>query len=773
MSSRYTKNFTRVFFHRTAWGIAGAYALVSLLWIYFSDRCLLALGINLETLSKIQTWKGSGFVVVTALLLFALLHSAIKKAQYGEALFRNVIETIPMGIWVVDPQGKIIDLNCAAQRILDNFGIQNYDDVEGYANVRGWWYDSGQQVAAEEWGVSRALIKGETCLAEKIIIDCRDGIQRTILYSALPLKFENGDSAGAVTLVEDITEKMKTDNALRQFRFSMEQASEGIFWIDPAGGFSFVNDQACHSLGYSQEELRHLHLWDIDPDYPPERWAVQWQDLKKSGRKVFETFHQRKDGSKFPVEVSASQCFFDKQEYHVAFVRDISIRKEIQKQLEHQSNHDALTGLANRVLLDDRIAQSIARAERIGGYVAVFLLDLDRFKIINDSLGHSQGDTILVKVSERLAACVRPGDTLSRLGGDEFAIVMPDLTTTAEIRLMAQKILMAFDTPFTLGERELRITTSMGASLYPRDGLHGEDLIRHADTAMYQAKSHGGNSFQFCSQEMDARAHRALELEADLRLALVRDEFILHYQPKINLSRNEIDGCEALVRWTHPDKGMISPGDFIPLAEETGLIVALGTWVLREACRQFKAWQAEGLPPIRIAVNLSARQFLQDDFVLNVKQILTEFAMDPRWLELELTESMVMQDPDKVAIILAQLKEIGFSLSLDDFGTGYSSLNYLRRFPIDYLKIDRSFILDVASDSTAASVANSVIGIAHSLGIHAIAEGVETREQLAFLAQCKCDSIQGFLFSKPLPAAELAQLLTEKNTFAPPPGDLD
>ena len=266
---------------------------------------------------------------------------------------------------------------------------------------------------------------------------------------------------------------------------------------------------------------------------------------------------------------------------------------------------------------------------------------------------------------------------------------------------------------------------------------------------------------------MDTRAHRALELEADLRLALVRDEFVLHYQPKVQIASGKMNGCEALVRWIHPDKGMISPGDFIPLAEETGLIIALGSWVLREACRQFKAWQAEGMPPIKIAVNLSARQFLQSDFVEEIQTILDEFDMDPHWLDLELTESMVMQDPDHVAETLARLKEIGFALSLDDFGTGYSSLNYLRRFPIDCLKIDRSFILDVASDTTAASVANSVIGIAHSLGIHAIAEGVETREQYAFLALCECDSIQGFLFSKPLPAAELATLLTNNTTFKP------
>ena len=754
-------------FFSTAWGISITYALFSFLWIYLSDSFLLALGIDLLTLSKLQTWKGNGFVLFSALLLFFLLRNVIHRAYQGETLFRNVVETIPTGIWVVDLEGKIVDCNTAAQQLLKEFGIQEYNDIQGYATLQGWWCDTGLQIAPDEWGISRALHKGETCLSEKIDVVCTDGVRRSVIYSALPLKSEKGSITGAVALVQDITEKRKIDEVLQRFRFSIEQASEAIFWINQAGQFLFVNDQACRSLGYSDQELESLHVWDIDPDYSPERWATQWETLKKKQKQVFETRHQRKDGSIFPVEVSASRCLFNNEENHVAFVRDISIRKDYEKQLEHQSNHDALTGLANRVLLEDRIQQAIVHAERAELYAAVFLLDLDRFKVINDSLGHSQGDAILREVSQRLSSCIRPGDTLSRLGGDEFAIVMTAVDNAADVRMMAQKILHVFEQPFSLGARELRITTSIGASLYPRDGKQGEDLLRHADAAMYQAKKQGGSGFQFCSEELDARAHKALELEGDLRQALQLGSFVLHYQPKARIATGTVDGCEALVRWEHPQKGMISPDDFIPLAEETGLIIDLGTWVLREACRQFKIWQSEGLPPIKIAVNLSARQFLQSDFVDGIQVVLKEFDMDPRWLDLELTESMVMQDPDRATQTLVRLKEIGFSLSLDDFGTGYSSLNYLRRFPIDCLKIDRSFILDVATDTTAASVANSVIGIAHSLGIHAIAEGVETRKQYEFLAMCECDSIQGYLFSKPLPAAELREFLQKHTPFLP------
>nr|WP_320048992.1 PAS domain S-box protein [uncultured Desulfuromonas sp.] len=414
MAVRVSKNSG---FFSTAVGIASTYAIVSLVWIYLSDSFLLAVGIDLQTLSKLQTWKGSAFVSVTAFLLFILLRNAIRRAQRGEILFHKVVETIPIGIWVVDPEGHVVDHNSAAQQLLTDFGIQEYKDIQGYATIQGWWSDNGQEVRPEEWGISRALNTGETCLAEKIDINCADGVRRTILYSALPLKSKDGVSTGAMALVEDVTEKMKNNEVLKRFRFSIEQASEAIFWIDKNGRFLFVNDQACRSLGYRQQELEGMYLWDIDPDFPPERWAPHWRNMEVSQKRVLETSHRRKDGSTFPVEVSASQCLFNDQVYHVAFVRDISLRKKFQQQLEHQSNHDALTGLANRVLLEDRIHQAIVHAERSDIYAAVFLLDLDRFKVINDSLGHSQGDTVLLEVSQRLSTCIRPGDTLSRLGG--------------------------------------------------------------------------------------------------------------------------------------------------------------------------------------------------------------------------------------------------------------------------------------------------------------------------------------------------------------------
>ncbi|MBE0596367.1 MAG: EAL domain-containing protein [Desulfuromonadales bacterium] len=438
---------------------------------------------------------------------------------------------------------------------------------------------------------------------------------------------------------------------------------------------------------------------------------------------------------------------------------DITERKRYEIRLEHLATHDELTGLANRALLQDRLAQSLHYAHRSGRLVAVLLLDLDRFKVFNDSLGHDFGDQLLCAVAERLLLNVREADTVARMGGDEFVVLLAEVASEEDVGLVARKLLDQLNFPYQIGGREITVTASLGISLYPKDSSDGSTLIRNADMAMYRAKKHDSSNFSFYSPELNQRVVETLELEGALRQALERQEFCLHYQPKVDLASGRVVGCEALVRWHHPQRGMVSPADFIPLAEETGLIVPLGSWVLREACRQNRAWQAEGLPPMSVAVNLSARQFRKGDLPQLVQNILQEVGLDPRYLELELTESMVMDDPRKAEGTMLALKKLGVGLSLDDFGTGYSSLNYLRRFPVDSLKIDRSFINDVITDPSGASVVTSVIDIAHNLGLIAVAEGVETDEQLAFLAGCGCDIYQGYLFSRPLPASAFAELV--------------
>jgi diguanylate cyclase (GGDEF)-like protein len=439
-------------------------------------------------------------------------------------------------------------------------------------------------------------------------------------------------------------------------------------------------------------------------------------------------------------------------------------RKRYQEELEHQANYDTLTGLPNRNLLHDRLRQAVF-AQREAHPVAVVFLDLDHFKFVNDSLGHSLGDKLLATIAERLQSIVRDGDTVARLGGDEFVLILNDQTKGDVIFRVMQRILATISEPITIGSQELYITCSAGVSVYPQDGPDVESLLKNADVAMYRAKEHGRNNVQFYTSEMNALANERLALEHSLRKALDRNELLLHYQPKVSLATGEVVGAEALVRWQHPEWGLIAPKRFIPIAEETGLIVPIGEWVLRTACMQNQAWRAAGLPPGVVSVNVSARQFRQDRLVKTVGQILTESGMKPEHLEIELTESMVMHDAEAAIKILQGLKALGIALSVDDFGTGYSSLSYLRRLPLDTLKIDQSFVRDIADENggDGGLLAQAIISLGHSLKLKITAEGVENDAQLEFLRAHHCDEVQGYYFSKPLPAAEFAQMLGARN----------
>lgn len=442
-------------------------------------------------------------------------------------------------------------------------------------------------------------------------------------------------------------------------------------------------------------------------------------------------------------------------------LEDITERKRYEEQLEYQANHDGLTSLPNRNLLTDRIRQALLMSRRSHSEVAVFFVDLDNFKFINDSLGHDVGDRLLKIVAERLAGCVRSGDTVARQGGDEFVIIVSDQSVSDHATLIAGKMLALIAQPFRIDEHELVITCSIGISISPRDGEDVQALIKNADVAMFRAKEQGRNTFQFFTGEMNARSLARMTMEKYLRRALEHDELLVYYQPKVSLGTGRITSMEALVRWQHPEMGMVSPVNFIPLAEETGLIEPIGEWVLRTACAQNKAWQDAGLAPLTVAVNLSARQFRQQNIAGLVGRLLLETGLAPRYLELEITESMVMQDVERVAAILKELKGMGTSLAMDDFGTGYSSLGYLKRFPFDKLKIDQSFVRDITSDPDNAAIATTVIAMAHSLHLKVIAEGVETEGQLNYLRSHGCDEMQGYYFSRPVPALAFEQLLRE------------
>jgi diguanylate cyclase (GGDEF)-like protein/PAS domain S-box-containing protein len=469
----------------------------------------------------------------------------------------------------------------------------------------------------------------------------------------------------------------------------------------------------------------------------------------------------RRDGFESAIEDSAAPIH-DRVGRVIGAVivfHDVSAARAMSHQMTHSAQHDVLTNLPNRMLLNDRITQTISLARRQNRSFAVLFLDLDHFKYINDSLGHAVGDQLLQSVSKRLLSAVRGSDTVSRQGGDEFVILLSEIAHPEDAATSAKKILRSLSAPHSIAGQDLNIDSSVGISIYPEDGANAETLIKNADTAMYYAKENGRNNFQFFKREMNLKAVERQSLESSLRRALVRKEFLLHYQPKINLASMEITGVEALIRWQDPDRGSVPPCQFVPVAEDCGLIVPIGSWVLHEACRQAREWQDAGLPFKRISVNVSAPEFRAETFLAGVRNTLRETGLKARYLDLELTESVLMQHADLSAVKLHALKTLGVHIAVDDFGTGYSSLSYLQQFPIDILKIDKSFVHKITADSDDSSMVSAIIVIGKNLKQRVIAEGIETHEQLAFLQAQQCAEGQGYLFSQPLPAAQLAGLL--------------
>ena len=469
----------------------------------------------------------------------------------------------------------------------------------------------------------------------------------------------------------------------------------------------------------------------------------------------------RRDGFEIPVEDSVAPIHDRERKVTGAVIvfRDVSAARAMALQVTHSAEHDFLTGLPNRMLVNDRVNQAIAWASRHGKKVAVLFLDLDGFKHINDSLGHPIGDKLLQSIAQRLVDCVRGSDTVSRQGGDEFVVLLSEVEHSADVAITARRMLRAVAEPHSIDQHELHVTTSIGLSVYPDDGLDAETLIKNADTAMYQAKENGRQSYQFFKPAMNVRAVERQSIEESLRRALEREEFTLNYQPKVNLRTGEITGAEALLRWMHPVRGSVPPGQFIPVAEDCGMILPIGNWVLREACKQARAWMKAGLPLASIAVNISAMEFRNDNFLEGIFVALQETGLDSRFLELELTESVLMKHAESAESILRALRGRGVQIAVDDFGTGYSSLSYLRKFPIDALKIDQSFVRQITTAPDETTIVTAVIGMGRNLKLRVVAEGVETAEELAFLQGLQCDEAQGYYFSRPVVADQFARLL--------------
>ena len=543
------------------------------------------------------------------------------------------------------------------------------------------------------------------------------------------------------------------------FRTTMEAAQVGIFVLQDQC-FKYVNPYLTRLFGYSAEEMVG-HMGPLDVVVPElHAFVIDQMQARAAGTSGhhYEITAVRKDGSEFPATVFGSPSVFDGRPASVGTLLDISSQKAAEQRIRELADYDVLTGLPNRRLLRERFVQLLAAAERDKTEIAVIFLDLDHFKRVNDSLGHSVGDELLVEVARRLDSVVRRIDTLARLGGDEFIFAMPGFHTAAAADV-ARRLIDVFSRPFEVAGHELTVTPSLGISIYPHDGQDLETLLKNADTAMYRAKDIGRNTFQFYATEMNTATLDRLLMESNLRRALAQNEFVLQYQPLVNLRTGMVIGVEALIRWQHPELGTIMPDSFIHVAEETGLINPIGDWVLCEACRQAKAWCDEGLPSLVMAVNVAPVQFRQPGFVEMVAGALASSGLDASLLELELTERTVMHDADINLGTLSALHRMGVELSLDDFGTGYSSLAYLKRFPVGKLKIDRSFVNDLETDPDDWAIASTIVSMGRSLRMTVLAEGVETGEQLAQLRKMGCDMAQGYYFSRPTSAAGIAEIL--------------
>ncbi|MFP4164033.1 MAG: putative bifunctional diguanylate cyclase/phosphodiesterase [Chitinispirillaceae bacterium] len=546
-----------------------------------------------------------------------------------------------------------------------------------------------------------------------------------------------------------------------------ENAAEGIIITDPQGMILKINPGFTYITGYQSEEVLGNTPALLKSDrHGSAFYKKLWNSLKTNGTWQGEIWNRRKNGEIYPewLVINSLRDEENKTTHYIGIFTDITRSLRNENEIQRRAYYDSLTGLPNRILLQDRLTFMINHARRNKQLMALLLLDLNRFKLINDTLGYQIGDALLQTVAERLQTCIRDVDAVFRLGDDEFAIILEEIAQQQDAARVAKRILASCAMPVHLGDHEIYATTSIGISIFPTDGEGLESILKNAEAAMHRAKEMGINNYQHYMPAMNSRAFEQLTLEHNLRKALKRNELVTFYQPQLDLATGKISGMEALIRWRHPELGMISPGQFIPIAEETGLILPIGEWVLRTACKQAKAWQKD-YGNLVISVNLSARQFLQQDLVSIVDSALKEAELAPEYLELEITESLGMQNPEQTLKTLGELKAMGIRIAIDDFGTGYSSLSYLKRFPIDTLKVDRSFVTDMPGDANDAAIAAAIVALAHSLRLTVIAEGVENEAQAEYLLELGCEKVQGYLYSPPVDAISFAKILVKEENI--------
>ena len=683
------------------------------------------------------------------------------------AFIQQLIEAVPQPIFFKDAGGRYLGVNKAWEGF---FGIPREQFI-GKSVFE--LYPNNPELAQKHHAKDLELFDDPGSQSYEAAIVAADGRVHHTIYNKATFNRLDGSVAGLIGTINDVTGLKEAEAAMREsegrFRDLTELSSDWYWEQDANFRFTQMSSKV-YEFSMDAEEHIGRTRWEMPlQGVSPEQWDAHKSLL--AAHEPFQDFvYQRHDNNGILriISVSGRPIFGEQGRFkgYRGTGRDITEKKQVEEKIQHMAHHDALTQLPNRALLYDRIGQAIAQAQRNREALALLFIDLDRFKTVNDSLGHPVGDRLLKTVGERLMTCTRGSDTVARIGGDEFVVLLGYLEEPEDARHVAQKVLDALSEPVMIDTHELKVTPSIGICAYPHDGEDVETLMRNADTAMYHAKQMGRNNYQFFTQAMNDAAQERLLLENDLRHALERGEFTLHYQPQLDLNTGGIVGFEALVRWRHPQRGMVAPSQFILAAEETGLIGPLGEWVLRQACSQARVWHEAGYPQLQVAVNCSAQQFQRERFDETVRHILRETGLPAGRLDLEITESIIIQRSEEVIARFQALDDMGVRISIDDFGTGYSSLSYLKRLAIHQLKIDQSFVRDISSDPDDAAIVSAIIAIAHSLGLEVVAEGVETAEQLAFLKSLGCDAAQGYYFSKPLPGEEFTQLLAEWNPRA-------
>ncbi|MGM0846554.1 MAG: bifunctional diguanylate cyclase/phosphodiesterase [Bacillota bacterium] len=693
-------------------------------------------------------------IVTLGLVYFMLkgIFNATKEVKESNQKLNNIFESLDVAIWSHDIKSGKLLITPGIEKLYGRNQEEFYQDKLLWKTVI---HPDDMSIQEER---QRMLQKGRACTSTYRIIK-PDGNVRWIQDRGIPTLDERGNLIYFSSVLFDITDRKESEDQYR----SLVEMSPDIIAVSRNGYFIYINGAGSRVLGTEDpSELINKNISEFasEQDIRLIRESAE-QNRRETENLNFEIKVKRIDGVSIDVEVSAKPILYEGKAAIQLVGRDITQRKRAEETIREMAYFDMLTGLPNRNMFKQSLNDFIEN--EISHSFAVLFLDLDRFKIINDTKGHSTGDLLLVEVAKRLKTVIGKEGEVFRQGGDEFIILMVD-SSREKVSRLSQGILQSFVKPIEVSGQEFFVTPSIGISMYPGDGTDQETLIKHADTAMYLAKDRGKNNFQFYDESLNRNTSRKMELEQELRKALELHQFILHYQPKVNLETGEILGVEALIRWKHPALGMISPGEFISLAEETGLIVPIGKWVLQEACRQSKEWEKRGAGSIPVAVNISVRQILDDDFVDFVENVLKEENLDPRLLELEITES-IMQDFQRSSEILCRLKELGLTISIDDFGTGYSSLNNLRFLPIDHIKIDKSFvddIIDYSKHSKNGSIVKAIIDLGQNMNFTIIAEGVEEEKQVDFLLKNACNIGQGYYYSKPLPAGELEAYISTR-----------